>query len=124
MKQKLGLAVATVCVGMGTLVGPASTAVASPADTGGTTAAQRSQAAGVGIMAHVDRVNVPKCVKFKTNFSGYKDHLYIKNKCKRAKHVKVILDQASDFECRKISKGHTRHYWWSYPAKVNKVKGC
>lgn len=124
MKHTLGLVAAVAGLGLGSLIGPAATATASPGTTAAGTTAHRSQAAGPHIMQNVDRVNVPKCVKFKTNFSGAKDHLYITNKCKKAKHVKVILDHAVDFDCRKISKGNTRHFTWLYPAKVNKVKGC
>ncbi|MCX4967029.1 hypothetical protein [Streptomyces sp. NBC_00654] len=124
MKRTLGLIAAVAGLGLGSLIGPASAASASPATTAESTTAHRSQAAGPHIMQIVDRVNVPKCVKFKTDFSGATDHLYITNKCKSAKRVRVILDYGPDFKCTKIGKGYRGHYTWPYPSKVNKVKGC
>lgn len=124
MKHTLGLIAAVAGLGLGSLVGPASAATASPSTTAESTTVHRSQAAGPHIMQKIDRVNVPKCVKFKTNFSGVKDHLYITNKCKSAKRVRVILDNGPDFKCIKIPRGYRAHYTWLYPSKVNKVKGC
>ncbi|WP_262702248.1 MULTISPECIES: hypothetical protein [Streptomyces] len=124
MQRTFALATGAALLSVGALAAGSApaTAASSPATSGARQATERT--AGSQIMQRVDRVNVPDCVKFKTDFSGATDHLYITNECRKAKHVKVILDSQADFECQKINSGDGEHYWWGWPAKVNKVKGC
>ncbi|WP_413808547.1 hypothetical protein [Streptomyces sp. OE57] len=131
MQRTFALATGAALLSVGALAAASApaTAASAPATAASApaTAAARQvteRTAGSQIMQRVDRVNVPDCVKFKTDFSGATDHLYITNRCEKAKHVKVILDSQADFECQKINADRTEHYWWGWPAKVNKVKGC
>ncbi|MFG2530502.1 hypothetical protein [Streptomyces sp. NPDC048516] len=109
----------------GTLaLGTALPADASDRDTQATTQPVVSRQAHV--KSRIDFVRVPKCAKkgAKLKTSGYTDHLWMKNHCGHSVKVKVILHSHRDFGCKKLPKGGS-HWWsWSWPAKLDKVVKC
>jgi hypothetical protein len=99
-------------------------ASADAAPTGAGSRARTVHSTGeAGVFQSVDRVNLSKCVKIKTNFSGATDHLYITNRCRKARNVKVIVAQHRDFKCQRIKSGWRYTFSWGYPGKIDKVKG-
>ncbi|WP_432034826.1 hypothetical protein [Streptomyces cucumeris] len=72
----------------------------------------------------VERVGLPKCIVGDLKSAGARDKLYVHNYCKKTRHVKVILDEGPDFECKAVKPGSWRKYSYNWPQKVSRMKKC
>lgn len=67
---------------------------------------------------------VPSCVRFTLQDGGFTDRITLRNKCKRAKRVKVILAHKRDSDCLYLAAGETRYHTWSYPGRFDGLRTC
>jgi len=90
------------------LVIPSSVASAAPSDASNAAAAR----------------SVPKCVTWRLDSSGFKDHLWVTNQCRSTQRIKVIIAKGDDFSCISYRPGAQWHYEWSYPGRFDRLDRC
>lgn len=106
--------------------------IASPAHNRTVTASTAAQSSSISTTAarkkrpknDVERVGLPKCIIGDLRSAGARDKLYVHNYCKKTRHVKVIIDQGPDFECKAVKAGSWRRYSYNWPQKVSRIKKC
>lgn len=107
--------VATTTLAMSALALPVTSAVAqAAAPMGGSEVATVATA----------KTTVPKCVTWYLDDSGFRDHLWVTNRCQSTQRVKVVIANGNDFSCISYRPGYTHHYWWSYPARLDRLERC
>ena len=107
--------VATTTLAMSALALPVTSAVAQ--------AAAPMSGSEVAAVATA-KSNVPKCVTWDLDDSGFRDHLWVTNRCQGTQRVKVIIAKGDDFSCISYRPGDQWHYEWSYPGRFDRLERC